>query len=280
MPARGRVLSGGRNLQFHDSWLRRESKTPLKWQPAGSNAARSPLIFFTSGTTGMPKKMIVPGDAILEWVPALPIIGNASAERLLVIPNLSSGFGYNHTALLFFAGKTACFARGPEAQLALINAFKVDQFLASPQQALELVQAIEKGATYQLDSLEIARIGGSVMSKDFVQRVQTCLCRSIVSQYGATETGVIAFASWDVISDTPNAVGFVVPTVPVEIVDDDDKLLPRGEVGRVRFRSGYFAKIQAANNPDRAAASSDPWWYPGDLGLLTNGGVLSIEAGG
>jgi acyl-coenzyme A synthetase/AMP-(fatty) acid ligase len=274
----GQVLSGGRSIPFHDSWLRRDNNKALIWDSARPSAARQmPLIFFTSGTTGLPKKIIVPGDALLDWVPVLPVIGNANGERVLVVPNLSSAMGYNHTSLLFYAGKTACFARGSEPQLALINAFAIDEIIASPQQILDLVQAIEKGARCHVDSLKRIRIGGGFTSADLVKRVQASLCRSVITEYGATETGVIAFANFDLIADVPNGVGFVVPGMQIEIVDDNNNPVPCGDNGRVRFRSSYFEKVHAANNVERTADDGETWWYPGDIGRLTGDGVLCIE---
>jgi len=270
------MLSGGRSLQFHDNWLRRDNKLPLPWNPAQPSAAQhTPLIFFTSGTTGVPKKIVLPGEALLDWVTMLPIIGNADSERVMIIPPLSSAMGYNHTSLLFYAGRTACFARGTEPQLAMINNFGVDEIIGSPQQVLGLATFIENGARCQIDGLKTVRIGGGFTSPDLVRRVQTHLCRHVVTAYGATETGLVSVASYDAIAGVPNAVGFVIPGMEIEIVDDSDEPLATGEQGRIRFHSDYFAKVHAANNP--APASGKAWWYPGDLGRLTSDGILCVD---
>jgi acyl-coenzyme A synthetase/AMP-(fatty) acid ligase len=202
----GQMLSGGRNIAFHDSWLRRESKNPLVWDPVRpSQATATPLIFFTSGTTGTPKKMILPGEALLEW------------------------------------------------------------------------EFIEKGARCQVDSLTEVRIGGGFTSPDLVRRVQACLCRTVITQYGATETGLVAFANHEAIADIPNAVGFVIPGMQIEILDDTNNPAPAGERGRIRFHSSYFARVHAANNPADAGKSEKSWWYPGDLGRLTADGILCVD---
>jgi acyl-coenzyme A synthetase/AMP-(fatty) acid ligase len=87
----GQILSGGRNIRFEDSWLRRDGKaTPAKDLGRPSFAASTDLIFFTSGTTGAPKKMVVPSGAVMERVGMLPIIGDANFDRTLIVPNLAS----------------------------------------------------------------------------------------------------------------------------------------------------------------------------------------------
>src|SRR5581483_12184497 len=67
-----------------------------------------------------------------------------------------------------------------------------------------------------------------------------------------------------------------VPGVQIEIVDSAGSKVACGEEGIVRGRSAYIAKIFATNHPDKAAAANDAWWYPGDLGRLTEDGILCI----
>jgi acyl-coenzyme A synthetase/AMP-(fatty) acid ligase len=273
----GQVLAGGRNITFHDSWLRLDTKAAISWNPsAPSSAAEIDVIFFTSGTTGVPKKTFVPGAALMEWTKLLPVIGHANRERVLVVPGLSSAMGYNHSSLLFYAGKTACFARSPKNQLALINTFAVEELILSPQQLVGLLDLLESGIHYHVDSLKEVRAGGGYLSPEIVRRTKMRLCRNVTTQYGATETGLMAFANFDVIADVPNAVGFVIPGMQVEIVDDNDKPLDAGEQGRVRFRSSYYSMVFAANNPDDTVQAANAWWYPGDLGILTANGILCI----
>jgi acyl-coenzyme A synthetase/AMP-(fatty) acid ligase len=97
-----------------------------------------------------------------------------------------------------------------------------------------------------------------------------------MTEYGATEAGLIGLSHYDVIAEVPNAVGFVLPGVDVEIVDETNTTLPAGQEGLVRCRNKYFASMFAANNPDRPQDAADTWWYPGDLGRLTPDGMVCI----
>ena len=272
----GQVLSGGRNIRFDPSWLRRESKAALAWNPSPSPADKTNLVFFTSGTTGTPKKMIVPSSALMERVAMLPVIGDASFGRILVVPNLASSFSFMRTALILCAGKTACFAGDFDSQVALINIFRIEQIVASAQQVLDLLVHLEKGGKAQLDSLKDVWIGGGFVSGDLVKRIRARLCRSVTVGYSATEAARIAFANYDLIAHIPNAVGFVVPGVRIEIVDEGNRPLPLGTEGVIRCRTNYFSRVFAANNPERAHEAVDMWWYPGDRGSLTAEGVLCI----
>jgi acyl-coenzyme A synthetase/AMP-(fatty) acid ligase len=72
------------------------------------------------------------------------------------------------------------------------------------------------------------------------------------------------------IADVPGAVGYIMPGVDVEIVDNAQRVVPHGKEGFVRVRSPVFAENMAASQ------STDQWFYPGDLGSITESGILCI----
>ncbi len=86
----------------------------------------------------------------------------------------------------------------------------------------------------------------------------------------------MASASYNMISHEPSAVGYALPNMQVEIVDETGAAVRAGQEGLVRGRSSYIAKIFAANHPEKATAANDAWWYSGDLGRLTEDGLLCI----
>ena len=88
--------------------------------------------------------------------------------------------------------------------------------------------------------------------------------------YGSTEAGVVAAAPYDMIWKMPGAAGYIVPGVDVEIVDANDRILPIGKEGFVRVRSQVLAENMAAGG------SLDKWFYPGDLGWITEHNMLFI----
>jgi acyl-coenzyme A synthetase/AMP-(fatty) acid ligase len=66
----------------------------------------------------------------------------------------------------------------------------------------------------------------------------------------------------------------------MEVVDETGRVLPAGSEGFLRCRSPFFIKNFAANNPSAAQDASNAWYYPGDLGALTEGGVLCVRGRG
>jgi acyl-coenzyme A synthetase/AMP-(fatty) acid ligase len=237
-------------------------------------ATRLRPLFFTSGTTGNPKKTVQTRDAIQERFNMAQLTGEADTDRILLMMGVTSTFGFFGACTILRADKTACFAPGGAPTLVLIGTYGIDAISASPQQVNALLDLVEKGDRFQLDSLKQIRMGGGSLTKTFARRVQANLCRRLFASYGITELGKVAGANYDLIVDIPDAVGFCYPGVELEIVNVSGMPLPAGAHGLVRCRTPYFLKNLQVSKPD--ADVGDSWWYPGDVGVLRDNGALCI----
>jgi acyl-coenzyme A synthetase/AMP-(fatty) acid ligase len=267
----GATLTGAVNIPFDDNWLslgrRAETQTmPLPRKKTDDHN----ILCFTSGTTGRPKVVVCPQSSWQRRV-LFPINSAFSNyERMLIVPGLITSWGLSRAYEALHAGRTICLAPPGKPALWMMNTYDVDTILASPQQALELAEIQEKVTRYPLSALKSFQVGASTMSPTSVLRVKKNLCRNVIMIYGSTEAGVVAVAPYDMIAEISGAVGYVVAGVDVEIVDAADRVLPIGKEGFVRVRSQVFAENMAAGN------SSDKWFYPGDLGSLTEDNMLCI----
>ena len=190
-------------------------------------------------------------------------------ERVLLLTGLNGSMGFSGAYEALYAGKTLCFAPMGQPMLWLANTYDIDLIVASPQQALGLAELQEKVTHYPLAALKTIRIGGSVLSPGGFQRIKNHLCRNVVLTYGSTEAGTAATAPHDMIAHIPNAVGFITPGTEIEIVDAANNILPVGSEGFVRLRTTQFVMNFEIADPNA-------WFYPGDIGWLTEDGVLCI----
>ena len=101
------------------------------------------------------------------------------------------------------------------------------------------------------------------------------VCRDIVTSYASTEAGTAASAHYDAIEKIPQAVGFVVPDVDLEIVDEASAVLPPGSEGLIRLRTPQLRLNAGACKPE-ALPDDTSWFYPGDIGHLTEAGALCV----
>jgi acyl-coenzyme A synthetase/AMP-(fatty) acid ligase len=231
------------------------------------------VVFFTSGSTGKPKMIVHTPQARMQRVLYTKTSVFTDFERALVVPSLASSFGFHRVSEILYAGKTLCFAAFGQPMLLLANVYDIDFIFASIQQALALAEIQEKIARFRLPSLKAIRIGGGKISPRGIERIKQSLCRNIIVAYAATEAGTVAMAPYDMIANIPDAAGFVMPEVKVEIVDASGALLPIGTEGFVRVQTPFSSALAAAA-PDAGADSK--WYYPGDIGWLTDNGVLCI----
>jgi acyl-CoA synthetase (AMP-forming)/AMP-acid ligase II len=272
----GQVTSRGRNIRFDMSWLpvpkTATSGRSFRHRPIGDVSTMS----FTSGTTGLPKLNILSKAAFEQrFYCPLTNCANGDHQKALIVPGIASGFGFNRACEMLFAGKAACFAPAYDAGLALIELFDIDAIVASPAQALGLAEVQETRTHYALSSLKTLRIGGAVISREMGRKLRSQLCREIILSYASTEAGTAACAPYDVIENIPNAVGFVVPDVELEIVDESDVPMPAGSEGIVRLRTPQLRlNGRLGTSADRSESGS--WFYPGDIGTLDENRMLCI----
>jgi acyl-coenzyme A synthetase/AMP-(fatty) acid ligase len=269
----------GRSIRFDDSWLRQNTASQDSPRPVARPAATShaDMIFLTPAGTDTTKTIAVSAAAFIDSIELLPVSGQATFMRTLVVPALASQSGFMRAVMLMHAGRSVCFAPNAQARIALINTYRVECLVASAQQAATLLNAVETDARQLMPSLREIRIADRLPSGDLARRLQARLCRHVWTEYSATDAGLLAFAHYDRIASVPDAVGFLAPGVEMQIVNEDDGPVTIGEHGLVRYRTRFLTETLADHHPDKANDSSGPWWYPGDLGRLTDDGILCIS---
>ncbi len=266
----GFVASGGRNIRFDNSWLPASPSSGRSWRPRPVGDVD--IILFTSGTTGLPKKFVQTRRGVDQRFAWQRATVNAMRKSALIAPGLASAFGFYRTCEILHAGKTACYASAPDAMLYLIGLHRIDTLIASPQQALTLAALKESRPELPVDSLQTLLMGGASIGREGIRRIRAALCRTVINEYASSEGGLAALAPFDLIEGVAGAVGFVTPWAEVEIVNDAGTAVPTGREGIIRYRTPQFIANASANG-----AATDQWFYPGDIGRLTDNGLLCLS---
>ena len=102
------------------------------------------------------------------------------------------------------------------------------------------------------------------------------VCPNLINYYGSTEGGGLSLLTPDAPPEAQSSVGLPQPRTEAEVVDENDRPLPAGEIGRVRYRGATVA--DSFHNDAQASAESfrDGWFYPGDLGRIDENGYLYL----
>jgi fatty-acyl-CoA synthase len=272
----GQMLSGGRNIRFDMSWLPSPGRQAVRRYNRKCSTENVNTIFFTSGTTGLPKKIVQAGTALEQRLKSALTWASGPYDKILIMPGLASTFGFDRVCEALNFGKTACFAQGSESTLSLISLFGIELIIASVAQALALAETKRKKPGYQLDSLKAVVGAGGKIGPAGIETIRTNLCRNFLCDYGSTEAGFAAHGPFALTADIPDAVGFVLPWAELEIVDENGQVLPACTEGFVRYRTPQLIENLKVAGSDGLPGVRDQWFYPGDIGSLTVEGVLCV----
>jgi len=237
-------------------------------------------IFYTSGTTGMPKGVVHGHRRVLgasDW----PYYHDFHAGELYYntadwawITSLNAWLGpWKHgVPILVYDGRF-----DPETVYELLETYEVTNFYTVPT-GFRMLRGFESEPLRRYDvDLRVACTGGEPLGAEMLEWGREALGVKINELYGQTE--VFATANYPAVETKPGSAGRPLPGHEVAVLDDDGEELPPGELGQVavgRDTPAYF--LEYWNRPEATAAvRTDGWHLTGDAGQLDEDGYLWIE---
>jgi len=240
------------------------------------------LIYFTSGTTSMPKMVerdhayglahSITGDYWMDlreddvhWT--LTDTGWAKAAWGLMYPPLLAG-----AAVLLYDGE----GFDADTHLKIIAEQRVTTFCAPPTIYRVLAQKDLSGADFS--SLRHCFGAGEPLNPEAMRSWKAATGCDIYDGYGQTET-VNIVANFPGMKIRPGSMGRPVPGITVDIIDDDGTIVADGEVGHIGVQvtdpwppglfHGYF-------RDDAVTAESfrNGWYYTGDTATRDADGYI------
>lgn len=180
-------------------------------------------VFYTSGTTSLPKA--VPFGSEQLWYGAIQGVMEHGIEKtdigLMTTPwyHMVSSDAWIYPYLLAGAAVLVQSEFDPAAALELIEDHNASGLLAVPTQ-LSGMNDIQEDASFDTDSLEYIRTGGSVVSESLVERTSKLLSDQIYNTYGMTEAGPnLGFAHPEDQRDRPGTIGKEAHTYELRVVE-------------------------------------------------------------
>jgi acyl-CoA synthetase (AMP-forming)/AMP-acid ligase II len=246
------------------------------------------VLLYTSGTTAAPKAAVLRHRHLTSYVIGSVEYGGAEAdEAVLVSVPAYHVAGIANLVSNLYLGRRIVYLRqfDADAWVAAVRDEQITHAMVVPTMLARVCDVLDADGA-GLPSLRALSYGGARTPSTVLQRVMDLLPDvDLVNAYGLTETSsTIAVLGPDdhrlardgdpVAAARLASVGKVLPTVEVQVRDEDGAVLTSGDVGEIWVRgeqvSGEYAGV--------AAPLDDEGWFPTrDRGWVDEDDYLFVE---
>jgi acyl-CoA synthetase (AMP-forming)/AMP-acid ligase II len=243
---------------------------------------------FTSGTTAAPKAALLRHTNLLGYILGTVEFGSASEEESALVcvpPYHIAGIAALLSSIYAMRRIVMLPAFDPDAWLELASKEKVTNAFVVPTMLSRIIARMDAGVKPDLSSLRAIAYGGGRMPLELIERALVLFpTTDFTNAYGLTETSStiallgpedhrIAFASNDpAVRARLGSVGKPLPTVEIEIRDEEGRKLGPGERGEIYVRGDQVS----GEYRGRSALDAEGWFPTRDAGYLDEEGYLFL----
>ncbi len=237
------------------------------------------LIFYTSGTTGVPKGVMIPYEN-LEIPPKNVdyFLDISESDICLCSVPLSHAGGWVYLLLMLYKGVTVILMQRfePLKFLKNIEKYKVTIFWIVPSMYIALLVSKEI-KKIDLSSLKYAVVFGAPSSPHLLKKFHKfCPNAKLLNGWGMTETSAPNIVT-PPFSEKIESVGKPVPWIELKIVDEDGKALGQNEIGELLIKGkGLFKGYYKNEELTKASFTCDGFFKTGDLAKVDQEGFYYI----
>lgn len=243
---------------------------------------------FTSGTTAAPKAAILKHANLVSYILGTVEFGSADeadAALVSVPPYHIAGIAAIASSIYALRRIVLLPAFSPDAWLKLVDAEKVTNAFVVPTMLSRVIHAMDKGVHADISSLRSIAYGGGKMPLELIRHALGLFPETgFTNAYGLTETSSTvallgpeehraAYAATDPAQRARlGSVGKPLPTIELEIRDEEGRVLPPGQTGEIHVRGEQVS----GQYRERSALDAQGWFPTRDAGYLDDEGYLFL----
>jgi len=257
---------------------------PDESEPSESVAVQ----LFTSGTTAAPKAALLRHSNLLSYVLGTVEFASASPDEAVLVcvpPYHIAGVAALLSSIYSMRRILLLPAFDPDAWLSLAAAEHATSAFVVPTMLARITARLEEGDAPDISSLKSIAYGGGRMPTELILRALELFPQAaFTNAYGLTETSsTIALlgpeehreahrSSEPAIRARLGSVGKPLPTVEIQVRDEQGRPLPIGEPGEIYVRGEQVS----GEYRERYALDEDGWFPTRDAGWLDKEGYLFL----
>jgi long-chain acyl-CoA synthetase len=238
-------------------------------------------LFATSGTTGMPKIVMLTHQNLVSDIDScFDLVDISSEDVMLGVLPMFHVFGFSIAYLLpLLKGMTLAIVPSLyplDNFTATLKRYRSTVFLGVPA-VFSILAGAWKRIEFDLHPLRLLICGGDALPSRVRESFEEAFGLLIIEGYGITEASPVVSVNPSPEVRVPGSAGPVIDAIQLRIVDDTGKDVPRGEVGEIVLSGDPISPGYLANPEENARSFREGWFYTGDLGRMDERGLLYIE---
>lgn len=272
----------GEHPQFEpfDQWLGDASDAALR----GPDLADDVLQLYTSGTTGLPKGVVLTHRnyrTFLEAATEVDGFAYGEDETVMIVMPLFHVAGTNVSFSGLAQGGRLLLVKDftPNDAIQMLRHERVAHaFLAPAMIQMMLMQPSAAAGRYP--ALRSIAYGASPIAEDVLRRARATFGCDFVQFYGMTESaggGSYLSPSAHDLPGKLTSCGKPWPGIAMAILDGEGKELGDGEIGEIAIRGGIVMKQYWNRGPATAETLAGGWLHTGDVGYRDADGFYFVH---
>jgi long-chain acyl-CoA synthetase len=238
------------------------------------------LIFYTSGTTGLPKGVLLShGAEIFTATMVADHIGASPQDCSIVMGSLAFIYPLIINAVASIKGGASVVLQDrfhPQSVADAVRTHRVTIMMGVPTMYVMLMNYADRHAC-DFSSVRLAFSGGASLGEALCKRALASLGITLFDLWGMTEcTPVTTFDPKRDSKGHPDSCGRALPGTAFKIVDENLNEVPSGTVGEIMLTGPLIMTGYYLNPTATAETLIAGWIRSGDLGMTDKDGFLYI----